>query len=108
MSGERVLGFAKLILDKTRYPVGFKFKMHTVEDINFQLQDAIFLGLLSVNDPPKESVPFAVKKCLSAGIKVIMITGDHPQTAASIGRQVNIITQKTVDEIAKEKNLTWE
>jgi len=34
------------------------------------------VGLISLIDPPKETVPFAVKKCKSAGIKVIMVTGD--------------------------------
>ena len=62
-------------------------------------------------DPPKESVPYAVLKCHSAGIKVIMVTGDQPPTAAAIARQVNIIpkTEKTADDILEENpNLTWE
>jgi sodium/potassium-transporting ATPase subunit alpha len=42
-------------------------------------------------DPPKESVPNAVLKCKSASIKVIMVTGDQPPTAAAIAKQVNII-----------------
>lgn len=53
-------------------------------------------------DPHKESVPFAVLKCQSAGIKVIMVTGDQPDTAAAIARKVNIITERTVDDVAKE------
>ena len=48
-----------------------------------------FVGLISLIDPPKESVPKAVLKCRSAGIKVIMVTGDHPATATTIARQVN-------------------
>lgn len=58
--------------------------------------------MISVIDPPKDTVPFAVLKCQSAGIKVIMVTGDQPATAAAIARQVNIITEKTVDEVAQE------
>jgi len=46
------------------------------------------MGLL---DPPKASVPDAVAKCRTAGIRVIMVTGDHPLTAAAIARQVGII-----------------
>jgi len=55
-------------------------------------------------DPPKDSVPFAVLKCRSAGIKVIMVTGDQPPTAGAIARQVNIIPKnvKTVDDILEE------
>jgi len=50
-----------------------------------------FIGLIALIDPPKESVPHAILKCRSAGIKVIMVTGDQPATAAAIARQVNII-----------------
>lgn len=53
-------------------------------------------------DPPKDSVPYAVLKCRSAGIKVIMVTGDQPPTAAAIAKQVNIISSKTVDEYMEE------
>merc|ERR1719209_1158399 len=42
-------------------------------------------------DPPKASVPDAVVKCRSAGIKVIMVTGDHPVTAQAIAKEVGII-----------------
>lgn len=40
------------------------------------MKDFVFLGLVSLMDPPKVSVPYAVLKCHSAGIKVIMVTGD--------------------------------
>ena len=50
-------------------------------------------------DPPKESVPFAIKKCQSAGIKVIMVTGDQPPTAAAIAKQIGIITKKTSEDL---------
>jgi sodium/potassium-transporting ATPase subunit alpha len=44
-------------------------------------------------DPPRDAVPFAVLKCQAAGIKVIMVTGDQPVTAAAIARQCYIITE---------------
>lgn len=44
-------------------------------------------------DPPKSSVPDAVAKCRSAGIKVVMVTGDHPITAAAIAKNVGIISE---------------
>lgn len=46
-------------------------------------------------DPPKDTVPFAIKKCQSAGIKVIMVTGDQPPTAAAIAKSIGIISLKT-------------
>lgn len=48
-------------------------------------------------DPPKSNVPEAVSKCRSAGIKVIMVTGDQPVTATAIARQVGIISKDTPD-----------
>ncbi|CBY31018.1 unnamed protein product [Oikopleura dioica] len=44
-------------------------------------------------DPPRAAVPDAVAKCRSAGIKVIMVTGDHPITAKAIARSVGIISE---------------
>lgn len=59
------------------------------------------MGVLALTDPPRDSVPYAVLKCRSAGVKVIMVTGDQPPTAASIARLCNIITEETVGEISE-------
>ncbi len=53
--------------------------------------DLEFLGLVSLADPPKEETPAAIKICKAAGVRVIMITGDHPQTAEAIGKELGII-----------------
>jgi sodium/potassium-transporting ATPase subunit alpha len=58
-------------------------------------------------DPPKETVPFAIKKCQSAGIRVIMVTGDQPPTAAAIAKQIGIVTMKTNEDL-KEEGFTAE
>lgn len=50
------------------------------------------VGLISLNDPPRPTTAYAVQKCRVAGIKVIMVTGDQPATAAAIAAKVNIIT----------------
>jgi len=50
-----------------------------------------FVGLFSMIDPARAGVPEAVEKCQDAGIKVIMVTGDHPVTAHAIAKTVNII-----------------
>ncbi|CAM9704547.1 unnamed protein product [Scytosiphon promiscuus] len=59
----------------------------------------VFLGLMALIDPPREAVPGAVGKCKTAGIKVIMVTGDHPITAQAIAYKVGILWSKTRGEI---------
>jgi len=53
-------------------------------------EDLIFLGFVSIMDPPRVGVKESVKECYSGGIKVIMITGDHPATAATIAKDMGI------------------
>ena len=51
----------------------------------------MFAGLTSLMDPPKAGVEEAVARCKLAGIKVFMVTGDHPLTAEAIARKIGII-----------------
>jgi len=102
--GERVLGFCDTLLDAEKFPKGFAFDS---DDPNFPLTDLRFVGLMSMIDPPRAAVPDAVMKCRSAGIKVIMVTGDHPITAKAIARSVGIISEnnETVEDIAARKGI---
>ncbi|WP_034295265.1 cation-translocating P-type ATPase [Herbaspirillum sp. RV1423] len=52
--------------------------------------DFEFLGLVALEDPIRADVPKAIAQCREAGIRVMMLTGDHPATAASIGKQVGL------------------
>merc|ERR1711953_706081 len=105
--GERVLGFCDLRLDEKKFPNGFAFDP---DEVNFPLENLRFVGLMSMIDPPRAAVPDAVSKCRSAGIKVIMVTGDHPITAKAIAKSVGIISEnnETVDDIAARKNIPVE
>ncbi|KAG0057575.1 Na+ ATPase [Gryganskiella cystojenkinii] len=57
--------------------------------------DLVFLGLVGIYDPPRAESRPAVLKCYEAGIRVHMLTGDHPSTAAAIAKEVAIIPEDT-------------
>lgn len=80
--GLRTLGFAYITLDENE-----DVSQKKAEDMEKNL---IFLGFVGILDPPREGVAEAVKICQSAGIKVTMITGDHPMTAMAIAKATNI------------------
>ncbi|XP_026513695.1 potassium-transporting ATPase alpha chain 2 isoform X2 [Terrapene carolina triunguis] len=105
--GERVLGFCHLYLPEDEFPDTYPFD---TDSMNFPTSNLCFVGLLSMIDPPRSTVPDAVSKCRSAGIKVIMVTGDHPITAKAIAKSVGIISanSETVEDIAKRLNVPVE
>lgn len=80
MAGEglRVLGVAKANHQEVAFP-------ETPRGFSFE-----FLGLVGLADPLRASVPAAVQDCKSAGIRVVMITGDYPATANTIARQAGL------------------
>ena len=70
-------------------------------------KEFIFSGLIGIMDPPKKEAKEAIKKCKTAGIKVIMITGDHKDTAAAIASELEILTDGKIltgDELNKLSN----
>lgn len=74
------------------------FACRTVEDTNVTLEDEnnlTFLGLIAMMDPPRVESKAAVAECISAGIRPIMITGDHKVTASAIAKEIGILTEGT-------------
>ncbi len=83
-SGQRVIALAYRFIDTV--PEG--------DEAQTQLEQQLVLkGFIGSEDPIREEVPHAVAQCRSAGIDVVMITGDHPATAEAIARQAGIIPQ---------------
>lgn len=78
--GLRVLGVGRAVLNGDEEP-------QPQQQHGF---DFIFSGLIGLADPIRDTVPGAVSECYTAGIRVIMITGDYPVTAINIGREVGI------------------
>ncbi len=54
-------------------------------------QGMILSGLVGLEDPPRAEVPEAIARCGTAGIRIIMVTGDHPHTALAIARQIGLV-----------------
>jgi len=88
-AGERLLGF------------GYR-KVTAMQRLNLE-QDLVFVGIIGFIDPPRKEVRAAIRSCQEAGIQVMMITGDHPETARAIAAQVGIRSAKvlTGNETAK-------
>lgn len=78
----RVLGFAYKKLDE-------------YDDITHEENNLVFVGLTGIIDPPREEVKEAIKVCHKAGMRVVMITGDHKITAMAIGTELGILGEGT-------------
>lgn len=84
--GLRVLAFAYKNMDSVP------------EDEDDFLQDLTFAGLIGFIDPPRKEIKDSITKCHDAGIKVVMVTGDHPGTAKNVGREVGLINEDDGNE----------
>lgn len=88
-SGYRVIAFAN--------GVKSNFEDKEIYDEN-DIPELTFLGLIGFIDPIRSEVPDAIKACKKAGVKVIMVTGDHPLTAAAIGKELGLDSSITTGE----------
>jgi sodium/potassium-transporting ATPase subunit alpha len=100
--GERVLGLSCTYLDPEHYGQQYRFD---VEERNFPMENLCFIGLVALIDPPRLDVPDSIRQCNTAGIRVMMVTGDHPSTALSIAKMIGIISNEHVDFITCDKDI---
>jgi len=95
LEGKRVIAYSYKILDKL--PT-------IISSINLE-QAQILVGLVGIIDPPRPEAKKAIAECKKAGIKIIMITGDHPLTAKTIALELGILSNNdltlTGDELSE-------
>jgi Ca2+-transporting ATPase len=93
--GRRILAIASKPLEESQ----ITFNVALYKDPSSVENNLTFLGLIAIADPPrKESIP-AIQECKAAGIKVVMITGDHPVTAKAIARELGIVEDGKFDQV---------
>ncbi|KAK7034669.1 hypothetical protein VNI00_012311 [Paramarasmius palmivorus] len=90
--GHRVIACAQALLPGYKYAKDHVFSKN---EGGYPSSDYCFIGLVSLEDPPKHGVREAIGTLRLAGIKVVMVTGDHPKTAEAIARKINLIIGDT-------------
>ncbi len=70
-----------------------KLKQYNIDNVE---KEMVFLGLVGMMDPPREEVKEAIQKCSEAGIKVMIITGDHSITTKAIAKQIGLMKQDSI------------
>ncbi|KAK7688841.1 hypothetical protein QCA50_007530 [Cerrena zonata] len=95
--GHRVIANAQKLLSSPEYNPNTPFAK---TDGNYPSAEYCFISLTSLEDPPKHGVREAIGTLRMAGIKVMMVTGDHPKTAEAIARKINLILGETRETLA--------
>ncbi|KAJ7577471.1 aminophospholipid-transporting P-type ATPase [Mycena floridula] len=101
--GHRVIACAQSLLPGDKYPTDYTFSKN-----DYPMTDYCFVGLVSLEDPPKHGVRQAIGTLRLAGIKVMMVTGDHPKTAEAIARKINLILGDTRETLAAKTGRSLE
>lgn len=96
--------------DKALRVLGFAYKKVRKTSTLITEEDLIFIGLVGMYDPPRKEIEEAVKKCKKAGMRAVMITGDHKDTAFAVAKECGIadnlkqvITGAELDKLTDEE-----
>lgn len=111
---ENILNQNKDFANQALRVLGMAYKPTTkILDQKEAEKDLIFIGLVGMIDPPKSGVKEAITDCRSAGIEVMMITGDHPITAKAVASKIGlykegdlVLTGKDISEMSEKKLLS--
>jgi magnesium-transporting ATPase (P-type) len=89
---ERVLGAQEAMAGQGLRVIALAYRPLETQWQHARLEeDLIFCGLVGLEDPPRPEVPEAIRRCGEAGVRVIMVTGDHPNTARAIAREIGLV-----------------
>ncbi len=101
---KRILGQSRTFAEQAYrvMAVAMREVAHQPEQIEVETieNDLTFLGLVAMMDPPHREVPEAIATCRAAGVRVVMITGDHPLTALAIARKIGLAPEQTPQQSA--------
>lgn len=92
--GRRILAIARKSLGQLS-----AFDPQAHKDFASVEQSLDFLGIVAIADPPRQETIPAIQACKAAGIRVVMITGDHPVTAKAIAKELGIVEEGKFDQV---------
>ena len=108
---KKILEESELLSEEGLRVLGFAYREET--DINNEnyLNELVYIGSIGFLDPPRLDIKKAIITCRDAGIKVVMITGDHPKTALNIAKKVGLVDENeqnviTGSDLSEIKTLT--
>ncbi len=98
---KEILNYALDMAGDALKVIGSAFKDASFEATDItkdDISDLVFLGFFGMMDPPKDNIKDAIAKCKTAGIKVLMLTGDHKITAVAVAKEIELISKETHEE----------
>lgn len=108
---KKILEESELLSEAGLRVLGFAFREETKITDEDYLNDLIYIGSIGFLDPPRLDIKKAIISCRNAGIKIVMITGDHPKTALNIAKKVGLVDENeqnviTGSDLSEMKSLT--